>query len=357
MSIKFSGPNKFSIWKVAFPTIAFFGGFLWDALTIGRSVHASDLWILSGYLLTAALILWWLGYRNAHAPTNQPVDAVPGRFERIPYLLLQFLFGGLFSALFIFYIKSANHLLALLYCIFLGTLLIANEFIHDKYRRFTLTWTLFGLCTILLLNFVLPFIVGSVHFVWFYISTFAGVGLTLLLRSITPAQPGKVGPVWLVAILLAVAYPLDIIPPVPLVKRDLKMGVALEKSPDQYLLTYEKSSWLQPWRLFNDELHLAADGRLYCVSSVFAPSGLKTRLYHHWQYYDQKVGWQEAGRIGFDMTGGRDGGFRGYSYKQGPQPGEWRVSVETESGRTVATHRFRLLAGEAEQDRLVVIKF
>ena len=350
-------PIKFTAMRAAFPTIAFFGGFLWDALTIGRSVHASDLWILSAYLTVAAIILWWLGYRNASQLVTPPEIQKPSRFEHVPYLILQFLFGGLFSALFIFYIKSASHVLAFLYCVFLGLLLIANEFIHDKYRRFTLTWTLFGLCTILLLNFVLPFVVGSVHFVWFYISTFTGVGLTLLLRRITPAQPGKVGPVWLVAILLAVAYPLDIIPPVPLVKRDLKMGVALEKSPDQYLLTYEQSSWLKPWSLFHDELHLSAEQRVYCVSSIFAPGGLKTRLYHHWQFYDQKKGWQEAGRIGFNMTGGRDGGFRGYSYKQSPQPGEWRISVETESGRTVATHKFTLLAGEAELERLITTGF
>jgi len=350
-------PIKFLSFRAAFPTIAFFGGFLWDAMTIGRSVKSTDLWILAAYLVAAAIILWWLGYRNARSLALEAPDAVPGKFERIPYLLLQFLFGGLFSALFIFYIKSANHALALMYSLLLGALLIANEFIHDKYRRFTLTWTLFGLCTILLMNFVLPFLVGSVHFAWFYISTFAGVWVTVMLRQITPGQPGRIGPVWLIAIILAVAYPLDVIPPVPLVKREMKMGVALEKTADQYLLTYEKSSWLALWGVLHDDLHLPADQRIYCVSSIFAPSGLKARLYHHWQYYDQKKGWVGTERIGFDLTGGRDGGFRGYTYKESLWPGAWRVSVETESGRTVATHSFNLLPGAAEVDSLVVKVF
>src|SRR5690606_23878434 len=114
------------------PVIAFFGGFVWDALTIGRHVSVLDLFILTGYLACAAAILWWLGYRHS---LQQEVT----RLERVPYLALQFLFGGLFSALFIFYIKSASHALAWLWTLGLAVLLIANEFIEDKYRRFTLT--------------------------------------------------------------------------------------------------------------------------------------------------------------------------------------------------------------------------
>src|SRR5690606_12770237 len=196
-------------------------------LTIGRHVSVLDLFILTGYLACAAAILWWLGYRHS-------LQREVTRLERVPYLALQFLFGGLFSALFIFYIKSASHALAWLWTLGLAVLLIANEFIEDKYRRFTLTWTVFGLCAILLFNFLLPFFVGSIHFIWFYISTLAGAGLVYGLRSITPGRPGRIGPVWLIAAILAVAYPLDIIPPVPLVKRDIQIGIQLKTDDGKY---------------------------------------------------------------------------------------------------------------------------
>jgi hypothetical protein len=81
--------------------------------------------------------------------------------ERAPYLLLQFLFGGLFSALFILYFQSSSHLAAMLWSLGLGGLLVANEFIDGKYSRFTLTWALFGLCAMLLFNFLLPFMPES----------------------------------------------------------------------------------------------------------------------------------------------------------------------------------------------------
>src|SRR5690606_22124040 len=93
-------------------------------------------------------------------------------------------------------------------------------------------------------------------------------------------------------------------------------------------------------------IHLVAGERLYCVTSVFAPRGLRARLYHHWQYYDSQQGWISTERIGFDLEGGRDGGFRGYTYKQNVPAGEWRVNIETEYGRTVAIHKFVVITGD-----------
>ena len=40
------------------PVVFFFAGFIWDALTIGRNVAATDLIIFAGYLLGAGLILF-----------------------------------------------------------------------------------------------------------------------------------------------------------------------------------------------------------------------------------------------------------------------------------------------------------
>jgi hypothetical protein len=79
---------------------------------------------------------------------------------------------------------------------------------------------------------------------------------------------------------------------------------------------------------------------VYFFSSVFAPGGLNTRLYHRWQWHDEKRGWQTQSRIGYSLAGGRENGFRGYTYKQGLQAGDWRVSVETENNKTVAVHEF-----------------
>lgn len=346
----------------ALPAVAFFGGFLWDAFTLGRSVGSSDLWILSGYLALAATILWFLGRREALAAvqtttaniteplaqtaTTSQVAAAdqPWWRESGPYLLLQFCFGGLFSALFIFYFKSSSHFLALMLALALGGLLVANEFLEDRYRRFTLTWALFGLCAMLLLNFVVPHVVGSIASIWFFLSTLAGAGLAHGLRLKTPGQPGRIKPVWTIAVGLLLAYWVDAIPPVPLVTRDIAVGHILERTAGEYRLQQELTPWWLFWRKTESQIHLSSGERLYCVSAIFAPAGLSTRLVHHWQYHDEKAGWQTRSRIGFSLAGGRQGGYRGYSYKQNLTPGEWRVLVETEDGRTVTVHDFRLSA-------------
>jgi hypothetical protein len=353
--------NNLAYLRAFLSVIAFFGGFLWDVLTVGLSVTPSDLWVLSGYLAGAAVILWWLGHRRhalaangtgdggRNAPFEQNLSPASASLrsiwlERAPYLLLQFLFGGLFSVLFILYFQSSSHLGAVVWSLGLGALLIANEFIDDKYSRFTLTWALFGLSAMLLFNFLLPVMLGSIWMGWFYLSTLAGAGLTHWLRQKTPGCPGRAAPVWIIAALLAMAYPMDMIPPVPLVKRDILVGRNLDRTEDAYRLTLEKvsSRWVF-WRKLSDEVHLAPGERLYCVSSVFAPSGLTARLYHRWEHYDAWRGWTTVSRMGFGLFGGRDGGFRGYTYKENVPAGEWKVKVETENGRTVVIHRFTVV--------------
>ncbi|MDP2002499.1 MAG: hypothetical protein Q8J86_06165, partial [Desulfurivibrionaceae bacterium] len=118
--------TRFAHLRAYLPVLAFFGGFSWDALTIGRSVTPLDLWLLSGYLACAAVILWWLGHRRHILAATVAADSVSDAslfsswLERAPYLLLQFLFGGLFSALFILYFQSSSHLAAMLWSLGLG---------------------------------------------------------------------------------------------------------------------------------------------------------------------------------------------------------------------------------------------
>ena len=333
-----------------FPAIFFFGGFLWDALTIGRHVATSDLAVFFVYLLIAGAILFTIGsprYILADAKTLSPwMEKVHKRFywENFPYFLLQFMFGNLLSSLFILYFKSANHWLAWLMSLLLGVMLVANEYLEDKYKRFTLSWAQFGFCAMLLFNFALPYLLGSIHAAWFYLSTLLGAGSAYWLYKKTPNHDGSIWPVGLIASVLMLAYTFDVIPPVPLVKRDIAVGYAINKVDGHYQLSQQPSSWWVFWRETSNDLHVAPGQRVYCFSSVFAPSGLKTRLYHRWQYHDKKKGWLTKSRVGFALSGGRNNGFRGYTYNTNLQAGEWKVSVETENDKTVAVQEFSVKA-------------
>ena len=339
------------------PAAFFLAGFIWDALTIGKRVAATDLIIFAGYLGGAALILFTISrpsfvmadksQTNARDLTqnlgNTPTRLFALITSRFPYLVLQFLFGSLLSALFILYFKSSSHWLAWVLSLFLSSLLVANEFLENHYRRYTISWALFGLCAMLLFNFALPFLLGSVLSIWFYLSTLFGAFFAYWLYSKTPNHLGSIWPVWLIAGVLMLAYAGDMIPPVPLVKRDIAMAYSIQKANGKYQLSQQKSSWWVFWRKTSNDLQVVSSGgasqRIYCFSSIFAPAGLKTKLFHDWQLHT-KNGWILQSQASFNVSGGRNDGFRGYTYKTNPAVGDWRVIIKTENNKTIAVHNF-----------------
>lgn len=345
------------------PMLAFFGGFLWDALTLGRKVKVLDFWVLGGYLLGAAVFIYWLARRDflSHEPPEEE-DGLRGRWNGLlwqaPYLLVQFFFGGIFSALFILYFKSSNHIGAWLMALFLGGLLVGNEFMKERYgRRFTTVWGLFGLNAILLFNFVLPHLAGSLHPGWFYLSTGLGVALAHGLRWISPGRPGRILPAWCVAGALVLAWNLDMIAPVPLVNREVVIGHNFDRAPGRFALKVEKPPFWQFWRDWARTVYVPEGGRIYGVSAVFAPLGVTAPLEHRWEYHDPSSGWRQLYQARFSASGGRERGFRGYSYVTNPKPGEWRLVVATQDGRTIAVQPVTVERGDPVVEDMVEKEF
>lgn len=324
-----------------YPVAAFLGGFLWDALTIGRRVRAVDLWQLGAFLLGSALLILWLAFRESRNLAAPPeTKDLRGRFAGLlwqaPYLLLQFLFGGIFSALFILYFKSSGHLGTWLTVAFLGVLLVGNEFAGKRYgQHFTLLWALFALNAILLFNFALPHAVGSLNPLWFYVSTAAGVALADVLWRLAPGRPGRILPAWVLAAALLMAWCLDMIAPVPLVKQDLAVGHGFVQQGGRYLLQLEPPPFWEFWRDQASTVHVGEGEKLYGVSAVFAPLGVQAALEHRWERRGVD-GWRLVYRNRFLSTGGREHGFRAYSWVLNPQAGEWRFIVATQDGRTIS---------------------
>lgn len=360
--------------KAAFPAVAFFGGFLWDAITLGRSIQSLDLWILTGYLFAAAGILIWMGRRGAmhghaakaagSAGSAQPGEAAPlgahasaaetgpapSAWAKIlvwarddgPAFALQFLFGSIFSALVICYFLSSSYLPGFLLVVALVALLVLNEFLESHYHRFTLTWTLFGVCAILVFNFTLPHVVHSIHPFWFYASTAAGVWLGYAVKAFSPKAKGSLWPLLAAAGALVLLFLCNAIPPVPLVKKNMVICRNLEHVEGVYTAEMERPPFYAFWRNSDALVRQRNGEKVFCFTSIFLPPGIQCTLYHRWSHYDpRKKEWEEGNRIGFPISGGRKDGFRGYTYKHNLASGRWEVFVETESGRVIGTLHFR----------------
>ena len=345
-----------------YPLAAFLGGFVWDLLTIGQRVQVFDLWRLGGFLLGAGLLVLWLAYRNSRElaePAGETGwrERFAGMAWQAPYLLLQFFFGGIFSALFILYFKSSGHLGTWLTATFLGTLLVGNEFAGRRYgQHFTLIWAMFALNAILLLNFALPHAVGSLNSWWFFASTASGVLLTHLLWRLSSGRPGRILPSWALTGILALAWSFDMIAPVPLVRQALAVGHEFTREGDRFALMVEPAPSWQVWRDQSATVHVPEGGKLYGVSAVFAPLGVTAPLEHRWELRDAG-GWRLFYRNRFQSTGGREHGFRGYSWVLNPQPGEWRLLVATQDGRTIAILSFTVERGVPPLETLSVREF
>jgi hypothetical protein len=150
-------------------------------------------------------------------------------------------------------------------------------------------------------------------------------------------------------ISLNTLYFLNLIPPIPLSMKE--MGVyhnVAKRAEGGYILSYEKGPWYALWRYSDDTFHYAQGNRVYCYASVFAPARFKTAVRHRWEYYDAKESlWKEHYQTSFTIDGGRDEGYRGYSFIESVREGVWRCSVETARGQVIGRTIFTIVTGEA----------
>lgn len=308
------------------PPIFFFGGFAWDAITLGRQIKPSDLLILLGYLTGAAVILVVLGRE-------------PG-FRRAEYLntALQFFFGGILSALFIFYFLSSSGLAGILFVLVLGGLLVGNEFLESAYSELTLSWAFFALCAIMFFNFALAHLFRSISTFWFYLGTLVASLLVIALWRTSKRKSSILPAVGVAAVMIAL-HAMNVIPPVPLVKKQMLIAHEVEKSDGGYVATIEPPGF-ERWRASSKTFHREAGDRAYCFTSVFVPRGIETTIRHRWQHYDPERGWLEAGTVPFRIAGGRQTGYRGYTFKSNVTVGRWRVIAEAESGAAIGIVEF-----------------
>jgi hypothetical protein len=87
-------------------------------------------------------------------------------------------------------------------------------------------------------------------------------------------------------------------------------------------------------------MHVQKGAKLFLYSAVFSPPQLNARIVHVWQWLDPARGWQTQQHISIEIKGGREDGYRFYSVKSAPCPGQWQVNIMTGDGRSVGRVRF-----------------
>lgn len=333
---------------------AFFVGFAWDHFTLRMELWWQNL-VFLGYIIIAGTNILLMNMHGAGKLQGKLFD----KYKTFAPYIFQFIFGGLFSAFLVFYSRSASIFASWPFLLFLAAFFVGNEFIKKKYLRLTFQISVFFIVLFSYAVFALPLIFGTIGNFMFILSGLAalgGVSLVLYLSSrLIPEllQQNKRSLILSIAILyllFQVFYFTNIIPPIPLALKESGVYHSIERIGEKqyiYRVSYEPA----PWYLFFQEqsgtMHLQGE-KVYFYSAVFAPAKFSMPIYHHWFYLDEKEDkWLKVAKVDYPIIGGRDGGYRGYSYKTNIQPGKWRVQVTTEDGKVLGRRDFKIVRSEA----------
>lgn len=356
--------QKITIVRRFMPAFAFFCGFTWDSVTMGQVVTFYDLLLLTTYYFGAALILILL------------VREVKPEWNNWFSFLAQFSFGGLFSALVVFYFKSSGSFYTFFVVIGLVILLVFNEFLAEKYRSRTLTWAMFAACGTMYLNFLIPHIFHSVRPVWFYLSCILSFAIVLSIHAFANTRQSEpattklkslqyirnmrqIVPAFGVIVFLVVLYQCQIIPPVPLVLRESYICKDFSKDKGIYQGVVEKQTFWRRLGFGNDVVHFKDGGKIYSMNAIFAPTNIRVQLEQRWWLHDKKNGnWKKVAVVPLYMVGGRKKGWRTYSYIQNTaRIGEWKVETALKDGAVLAVDCFTAEKqdGKARERHTVII--
>lgn len=335
--------------KPFMPAVFFLSGVIYDTLTLTRIDRLQDNLLLLIYLLLLGVLIVLTGRLGIDPVPDRDQLAALSPFARWvlqsrPYypMASQFLLGGLFSAYAIFYSRSATLTSTAVFFALLVVLLVGNEFLRDRLSNLRLLVSLYALVCFGFFTFFLPVITGHMNTLVFLAG--AGLSAVVTLRVVhlvyrnNPDRSRReavrvTAPAFGLIGLLVGFYFLNWIPPVPLSMKFGGMYHEVKKSGEHFELSYEKK-WYEAWKR-SDNVFPASEP-IYCFTAIFAPVALKTTVYHHWYFRpNSSKPFAHADKIALNISGGREGGYRAYTFKQRLDPGDWRVDVEAEDGRII----------------------
>lgn len=342
------------------PVVFFVLGFIWDSLTLGRIDRLYDRVILCVYLTSLSGCLYLFNLSDDGKWRNTFL----GKYEDYFPLAIQFFLGGLSSAYVIYFSRSVSFTKTISFFVILVALLFANELFKKRISNKYLQFSTYFFVNFTFFTFFIPVLINTMNTFIFMISGAVSLATTLLLitfiYSKSPSTRAELHEGKMIGIIIGIYvmingfYFLNLIPPVPLALEDGIVAQKLEKRDNSYILTYQKGNLFSD---FNTNIIHKPGERLYVYTSIFAPADLTKKITHEWNWKNPKTNeWQTTDNIDFEITGGRDGGFRGYTYKEKLLPGEWKVDVNTNNGQVLGRINFKIIEDSLQNTTKMVTK-
>jgi hypothetical protein len=336
--------------------LAMLGGFGFDNLAYGRVDHSATQTLLLVYIAGAAITIALLHYLESR-------PEIDGKFvTRVKGLLpaaTQFAFGSLWSAFLVFYARSGVVVSSWPFLLVLVVIFVGNEVLKSYHSRLIFTTVLLAFALLSYAIFMVPVFVHRIGQTVFICSGVASAAVYILYLRLLDAMGRErwrtvrwpsIGGATAVFAAVFGLYFIGVLPPLPLAMQKAGIYQSVKHIGPVFYVTAEDQSW-QTWFGAPAVMHVADGDKLYMFSAVFAPIQLNTRVQHIWQRYDDGKGeWRTVQTRSFAIVGShRNGGYRGYTIKTDPQPGLWRVDVESVDGRLIGRTRFEVVRGKPDK--------
>ncbi|MBV9991717.1 MAG: DUF2914 domain-containing protein [Alphaproteobacteria bacterium] len=322
-------------------------GFVTDNMMFRRIDLPNTQVIFLVYLAVAAVSILILHIINAHSDPEAPRP----RWQSWLPFASQFALGGLWSGFLIFYTRSAVLIASWPFLVVLGAIFIGNELFKHYHSRLAFTAVLFFFALFSYAIVTVPILTHTVGMFTFLLSGLAAVGAFVLFLSVVArlGRPSFIASKWQIAIGSAFVYALinlfwftGVLPPLPIALARSGVYNSVKHVGDHYIGTAEPQAWYAG-AAAPPLLHVAPGEPVYVYSAVFAPVSFSMRIVHSWQHYSPNAKrWVAVSNVGYSINGGRDGGYRAYTIKRHPQPGDWRVDISTGDGRLLGRVRFKI---------------
>ncbi|PIT92149.1 MAG: hypothetical protein COU08_04025 [Candidatus Harrisonbacteria bacterium CG10_big_fil_rev_8_21_14_0_10_42_17] len=336
----------------------FFGtGFIIDNLTFRRVDLLFENIVIFSYLGIAGLSIILMNAYHKGELKSHPMKKLRN-FLPLP---MQYAFGGLFSGFVIFYARSSSIVASWPFLLILILLFIGNDLLKNRYARLTFQISIYYIAIFSFAIFYVPVVTKTIGAGTFIASGFVSLVviriLIWIIRKINKSHIEKsrrmitlsIGSIY---ILFNVFYFTNIIPPIPLALKETGIFHKIERSAgNSYIANGEKPPFYQPFELTSRTFAQSGHETAYFWSAVFAPTDLKTNIFHKWMMFNEEDGvWTTIDKIGYEIIGGRNNGYRGWTLKRNIEPGKWRVDVVTERDQLLGRTTFKVIETEIKQE-------
>lgn len=350
--------EKYEKYEKYISPLALVAGFILDSLTLRRvDLLAENILIITYFVIACSGICLLNVLKDG--------DVEESKLHFWSAMAVQFVFGALFSTFLVFYIRSASFSSSWIFILFLAANFIATEFYKNKYRQISIQISVLFISLFSYAIFFVPTLFHKLNAWMFLLSGIISLVLIylfiLLFFFITKDKFKEHKNIFFrnilgIFVFINLLYFTNIIPPVPLLLKDAGVYHNVSLGEGGYRVVSEEKSWfdyLRIWEVYHARLGEGA----YVYSAVFSPTDLNIDIVHDWQYFDSaNTRWVSVSRVPLHLYGGRDEGYRLYSFNTRIFPGLWRVDVKTPGGQVIGRVKFKVKNAEGNENFLEEIK-